>query len=660
MSDRDWRALLAAGVIAGSIDPRTIARHGSVTLDEAQDAIDAAIAEGAVVDGSIDASTRAVLLAELSSEEIAGIHADLARHLMTSGSANVAVAIEHARAAAQLLPFEDLVELADHRGRACVSIGEYDAARMLLEFAHDLDLVPEPKAQALRLKQRAAAHHGLGQVIEARELLAQGFNLALLEDDTDLAVEFAVDYAFPVDWYAGDGRAPAMLEQCAALDLNDEQQVMIDAARALTEMRIPLPGQRWQQMAWITRPTVAQPLAERALRASEHMSSKARLVALLAWRNTHRAPEHLPLRRRYAAEALDLAQSLRDPYAQIDAATMLAVDALQSGDRPLLDKALTVGRWVADTVDNPRLSWLVNCLASGIALLDGDDDAAEQYRNEASRLGHLINAPGWIGADILLRAEQLLGQGAYEEMRPWLDVRVTGPLQHPIGKIGIALVAAHLDETETAETLLRRALRQTEPETSILLIWALATEVAVLLGLDDVIDEMIDALTPWADHVAVDANAWWCDGPVATRLAQLKLARGEFVSAAELLDCARSTAQEMNDVRSMQRIADLRAQLETAMSSTPHHSDLRPLATAPIPGSLNLPEGTSLTNRELEVLTLMAQGHTNAAIAEELSYSLSTIRLDTMSIYRKLKVRGRVEAVALVTGLRSGADPVTL
>lgn len=660
MSADRWRALLAAGLIAGSIDVRTIARYGSASLDEAQVAIDTAIAEGALVDGVVDSSTQAVLLAELSSEEIAGIHAGVARHLMTSGSSNVAQAIEHASAAARLLPFEDLVELADHRGNACLSIGDYEAARLLLEFASEMDLVPDPRVQALRLKQLAAAHHGLGQVIEAREHLAQAFNLALLDDDAALAVEFAVDYAFPVDWYAGDGRAPAMLEQCAALDLTDEQQVMIDAARALTEMRIPLPGQRWQQMAWITRPSVAQPLAERALEASEEMSAEVRLVALLAWRNTHRAPEYLQLRRRYSAEALDLAQSLRDPYAQIDAATMLAVDALQSGDRPLLDKALTVGRWVADTVGNPRLTWLVSCLTAGIALLDGDDEAAEHHRSEASRLGHQINAPGWIGADILLRAEQLLDRGAYEEMRPWLDVRVTGPVLHPLGKISLALVAVHLNETETAETLLRQALRQAEAETSIVLLWALAADVAVLAGLDDVIEELIEALTPWVDHVAVDSNAWWCDGPVATRLAQLHMARGGYACADELLDRARSMAQQINDVRSMRRIADLRTQLELAAGSAPTTNTARPRATAMSPTALQLPDGASLTNRELEVLTLMARGHTNTSIADELSYSLSTIRLDTMSIYRKLKVRGRVEAVALVTDRRADSDAVSL
>ena len=659
MTNGEWRHLLAAGIIVGSIDPRTIARYGSVSLDEAQSAIDAATREGVLVDGVIDSATEALLLADLSSQRTAEIHAEVARHLMTSGSRNVARAIEHASAAAQLQPFEDLVELADHRGGACLSLGEYDAARMLLEFASDMDLIREPEQHARRLHQRAAAHHGLGQVIEARELLAQAFNLAVYEDNTDHAVDLAVNYTFPVDWYAGDGRASAMLEQCSTMDLTEEHQVMVDAARALTEMRMPLPGQRWQQMAWITRPSVARPLATRALEASEGASPKVRLVALLAWRNTHRAPQYLALRRRYSAEALDIAQIERDPYAQVDAAIMLAADALQSGDRPLFDKALTMGRWVADTVGNPRLSWQVNCLAAGAALLDGDVEAAEEYRKEASQLGHRINAPGWIGADIMLRAEHLLDSGSFEEMRPWLDVRVSGPVLHPIGKTALAIAAGHLGDREAAESLLRQAIRQLDPETSVLLVGSLATEAAVTIGLDDVIDHLIDLLTPWADLVAVDSNVWWCDGPVAVRLAQLHLARGELSIAAELLERGLTTAQAINDVRSMKRVSSLRAQLEAAFTSSerpaPHHLESRPAATAGAT-ALTLPDGTQLTPREHEVLVLMIRGLTNAAIARELSYSLSTIRLDTMSIYRKLKVRGRVEAVALVTGLRPDDD----
>ena len=46
------------------------------------------------------------------------------------------------------------------------------------------------------------------------------------------------------------------------------------------------------------------------------------------------------------------------------------------------------------------------------------------------------------------------------------------------------------------------------------------------------------------------------------------------------------------------------------------------------------------------MLRLIAAGRTNAQIATELAYSLSTIRAETMTIYRKLGVRGRAGAAA--------------
>ncbi len=53
------------------------------------------------------------------------------------------------------------------------------------------------------------------------------------------------------------------------------------------------------------------------------------------------------------------------------------------------------------------------------------------------------------------------------------------------------------------------------------------------------------------------------------------------------------------------------------------------------------------------MLRLIATGMTNAAIGSALAYSPSTIRADTVSIYRKLEVRGRAEAaaVAVAAGL---------
>ena len=56
------------------------------------------------------------------------------------------------------------------------------------------------------------------------------------------------------------------------------------------------------------------------------------------------------------------------------------------------------------------------------------------------------------------------------------------------------------------------------------------------------------------------------------------------------------------------------------------------------------PSPESLTDRQLMVLRLMAEGKTNAQIAQELILSESTIRQETVKIYRSLGVSARSEA----------------
>lgn len=52
-----------------------------------------------------------------------------------------------------------------------------------------------------------------------------------------------------------------------------------------------------------------------------------------------------------------------------------------------------------------------------------------------------------------------------------------------------------------------------------------------------------------------------------------------------------------------------------------------------------------LTEREREVLILLAQGYTNPAIAEQLVLSPKTVRNHVSSIFSKLQVAGRAEAI---------------
>jgi RNA polymerase sigma factor (sigma-70 family) len=52
-----------------------------------------------------------------------------------------------------------------------------------------------------------------------------------------------------------------------------------------------------------------------------------------------------------------------------------------------------------------------------------------------------------------------------------------------------------------------------------------------------------------------------------------------------------------------------------------------------------------LTDREREILGLIAQGLTNTAIAEQLVLSAKTVRNHVSNIFGKLQVAGRAEAI---------------
>ena len=84
----------------------------------------------------------------------------------------------------------------------------------------------------------------------------------------------------------------------------------------------------------------------------------------------------------------------------------------------------------------------------------------------------------------------------------------------------------------------------------------------------------------------------------------------------------------------------------------------RPALTAvPSPAQpgpvLREPEPCPLTNRELEILKAVAEGHTNARIGRSLWVTEQTVKFHLSNIYRKLGVANRTEAsrYALVNGL---------
>lgn len=89
------------------------------------------------------------------------------------------------------------------------------------------------------------------------------------------------------------------------------------------------------------------------------------------------------------------------------------------------------------------------------------------------------------------------------------------------------------------------------------------------------------------------------------------------------------------------RVADY---VDTLLVAFAENGQLGSLATSSAPRPQPLPE--PLSDREIEVLHLIAAGHKNQEIADELFVSLNTVRYHTKNLYGKLGVNKRTQAVA--------------
>jgi DNA-binding NarL/FixJ family response regulator len=89
---------------------------------------------------------------------------------------------------------------------------------------------------------------------------------------------------------------------------------------------------------------------------------------------------------------------------------------------------------------------------------------------------------------------------------------------------------------------------------------------------------------------------------------------------------------------------DLAAVIRQAFSHSVYLAGRRPEASAPAPQTVSLDDDPDLTRRELEILRLVAEGHSNADLARMLWVTEQTVKFHLSNIYRKLDVANRTEA----------------
>jgi DNA-binding CsgD family transcriptional regulator len=157
-------------------------------------------------------------------------------------------------------------------------------------------------------------------------------------------------------------------------------------------------------------------------------------------------------------------------------------------------------------------------------------------------------------------------------------------------------------------------------------------------------------LAAWRRRAGVDERTPpWLPAPWSHELA------GEHEQAADFwaqLGCryeaALAVAWADDDALLLRALGDLRRlgaiPAATVVTGRLRAHGVRGIPRGPRPATRRNPAG--LTARELEVMRLLAEGHTNSAIAERLYVSPRTVDHHVSSLLRKLGTRTRGEAVA--------------
>lgn len=631
--DSQWKEVLGAAALIDDLTVAAMSAAAAIPPEMAVRIHDDAVAAGIIRRGQLNAEAAADLVDELSPDRYAAIHAEAARYYARGSATEQLKAIVLARRAAGVVSHAELVAIIDAAAGAVMADGDFAQAVDLFAEADGLDPERSSIQRARRLVSWAEGAEFTGDTVTAGTLRVRAFDLAEAAGDASLMTTIAVDHSTPPGWRFGDDNAHRMVSRSERLVSDDGDRARLTATRAMLSIRVPADPGVTSQIGWVTQASVAQPLADEALILATDCDDDAELLALLAWRTTHTGPTWLARRTEASQEAIELAQGLGQPDRLVQACTWAAVDAIERCDVVSLDRTVTIARWAAERSRIPRALWYSHVLQAGRALMTGDAAEATAHQAEALRIGQAANLPGTLSAELVFTSQLVLARDDHDEIAGLCMAAAHPLLAGLVGRVCNAMGLARTGQFDHARRDLAVTMRWMDDESSLLFMAVLAARAAIDIGDEEPMRQLITRLTPWSHHIAVDSNGWWCVGPVSLTLAELHHAVGDTDVARPLVAEAAFAAERLHDRRSLQRAQALWAEIGVEPQS---------------PGSqVESARLNSLTERERTVLQLLAQGQTNPDIANQLAYSLATVRRDTITIYRKLGVGGRVAATAI-------------
>ncbi len=278
-------------------------------------------------------------------------------------------------------------------------------------------------------------------------------------------------------------------------------------------------------------------------------------------------------------------------------------------------------------------------------------DAAESHARRGSQLAEPMASGAGLSADAMAarvlqvrhrftEASALLAAAAVAAQTRRFTSRleeVAGLQARDLSRRGEHAAALALAEQHQLPLATARALTaQGQAEPALLLLVPYRERMEKAGRADEVLQAMV------AEAMALHALGRLDEALAVLREALLRGEPGGFVRT--FIDEGQGMAMLLTALSERGTLPDYTAQLLVAWSSTRAPAlDLAPVQHI---------EGEPLSERELDILRLIQQGHSNQGIGEALFLSLHTVKWHNQNIFDKLQVKRRTEAVARALALK--------